>query len=190
MRKLLVVAWVAFLPTVAHTQAVTPTDLEGYTVDTRVVVDQRIRRDGRDLNIQMHFRAQVAFEPDNVVRFEFSSTGFGPRGARQSPGLKGRALLGKVVESRDRDGGQAAWTFENGALTTLRIYGNAGGFKRTISFDRNGADSFTCKAEAAYLREDGVGRVATRSAIDNVPFTVLTAKQVSSSCKVSKARPG
>ena len=69
-------------------------------------------------------------------------------------------------------------------------YGNAGGFKRTIHFARDGADTFTCKIEAAYLREDGVGRVATRSAIDNVPFTILSAKQVSSSCKVSKSPAG
>ena len=190
MRKLWLVGWFVLLPTLAHTQAVTPTDLEGYTVDTQVVVDQRIRRDGRELNIQMHFRTQVAFEPDDVVRFEFSSTGFGPRGARQSPVQKGRALLGKVVEPRDVHGGQSVWTFENSALTTLRIYVHAGGFKRTIHFARNGADAFSRKAEAAYLREDGVGRVASRSAIDNVPFTVLTANQVSSSCKVSKARPG
>ncbi len=190
MRKRLLAGWLFLLPTLAHAQTVTPADLDGYAVDTRVIVDQRIRRDGREFNLQMHFHAQIVFEPDNVVRFEFSSTGFGPRGARQAPVRKGRALLGKVVESGDLDGGQAAWTFENGALTTLRIYGNAGGFKRTIHFARDGADAFTCKAEAAYLREDGVGRVATRSAIDNVPFTILSAKQVSSSCKVSKTRPG
>ncbi len=98
-------------------------------------------------------------------------------------------MLGKVVEPGNLDGGQAVWMFENGALTTLRIYGNAGGFKRTIIFARDG-DAFTCKIDAAYLREDGVGRVAFRSAVDNVPTTILNSKQVSSSCKVSKVRPG
>ena len=189
MRKLFVAGWLALLPTMAHTQTVTPADLEGYAVDTRVIMDQRIRRDGREFNVQMHFRAQIAFEPDNVIRFELSSTSFGPRGSREAPVRKGRALLGKVVESRNGDGGQAVWKFEDGALTTLRIFGNAGGFKRTIHFGRDGADAFTCKSEAAYVREDGVGRVATRAAVDNAPVTILSAKQTSSSCKVSKARP-
>jgi hypothetical protein len=190
MQKLLVLGWLVLLPTVAHTQSVTPADLEGYAVDTRVVMDQRTRSNGRDFNVQMHFRAKIAFEPDDVILFELSSIGFGPRGSRQAPARKGRALLGKVTESRNHDGGQAVWTFENGALTTLRIYGNAGGFKRTISFMRDGADAFSCKIEAAYLREDGVGRVAFRSAVDNAPVAILSSKQASSSCKVSKARPG
>jgi hypothetical protein len=189
MRKQLLASWRVLLPTMVHAQTVTPADLEGYAIDTRVVMDQRIRRDGRDFNVQMHFRAQIAFEPDNVIQFELSSTGFGPRGSRQAPVRKGRALLGKVVETRNGDGGQATWMFEDGALTTFRIFGNAGGFKRTIRFERDGADAFTCKADAAYVREEGVGRVATRSAVDNVPFTILSAKQTSSSCKISKARP-
>jgi hypothetical protein len=190
MRKLLVVGWLALLPTAAHTQNVTPADLEGYAVDTRVVMDQRIRRDGREFNVQMHLRGRILLEPDNVISFEFSATSFGPRGSRQAPVQKGRGLLGKVVEARNFDGGQVVWVFEDGALTTLRTFGNAGGFKRTISFERDGADAFTCRINAAHLREEGVGRVATRSRVDNAPVTILSSKQASSSCKVSKARPG
>src|SRR5690606_21988970 len=121
---------------VAHAQAVTPADLDGYRVDTRVVLDQRIRRAGREFGVQMHFGAQIVFEPDNVVAFEFSSEGFGPRGARRAPVRKGRALLGKAVEAKA--GGHAKWEFEDGTLTMIRIFGDAGGFKRTISFTRDG----------------------------------------------------
>ncbi len=56
MRKLLVLGWFALLPTTAHTQNVTPADLDGYSVDTRVVMDQRTRRNGREANVQVHFR--------------------------------------------------------------------------------------------------------------------------------------
>ena len=59
MRKLLVLGWLVLLPTVAHTQTVTSADLEGYAVDTRVVMDQRIRRDGREFNVQMHLRGRI-----------------------------------------------------------------------------------------------------------------------------------
>lgn len=188
MRKLFLAGCFALLPVAAHAQTVTAADLEGYAVDARTVMDQRIRRDGRDINIQVHFRVQIDFEPDNVIRFEFSSTSFGPRGSRQAPVQKGRALLGRVIEPRNLDGGQVVWVFEDGALTTLRIFGNAGGFKRTISFTRtDGAGGFACKIEAAHLREDGVGRVSTRSPVDNAPVTILSSKQASSSCKVSKA---
>jgi hypothetical protein len=189
MRTLVLAGWLVLSATFGQAQTVTPADLQGYAVDTRVVMDQRIRRDGRDINVQVHFRAQIAFEPDDVIRFEFSSISFGPRGSRQAPVQKGRALLGKVVEPKNLDGGQVVWVFADGALTTLRVFGNAGGFKRTISFTRtsDGAGGFDCKIEAAHLREDGVGRVATRSPVDNAPVTILSSKQVSSSCKVSKA---
>ena len=143
MQKLLVLSWLVLLPTVAHTQTVTPADLEGYAVDTRVVIDQRTRRDGREFNVQMHFGAQIAFEPDQCCQVRVIVDRIWTARSAAGPCKKGRALLGKVIEARNLDGGQVVWMFENGALTTLRIYGNAGGFKRTIHFARDGADTFT-----------------------------------------------
>jgi hypothetical protein len=117
-----------------------------------------------------------------------SSTSHGPRGAKDGPAFKGRVVLGKVNDARNMDGGQSVWFFDEGALTSLRTYGNAGGYKRTITFSRD-AKGLNCAVKASHVREEGVGRVATRSIVDSAPVTILSSKQSSSACKVSKA-PG
>lgn len=185
MQRLLLAGWFGLFPVAAFAQAVTPADLEDYVVEARVVMDQQIRREGRDFPVQLHQRLRIAFLVGNAIEWEMSSTSHTPRGPRQGPAQKGRLVLGKVVEAKNLDGGQAVWFFEDGALTSLRTYGNAGGYKRTISFTRDDS-GMTCSIMASHVREEGVGRVATRSVIDNSPVTVLSSKQASSACKVSK----
>ncbi len=185
MRRHLLGAWICLVPATAFGQAVTPADLEGYVVEARVVMDQQLRREGREFPAKLNQQLRVKFYSDNTIEFELSSVSQGPRGPRQVPTRKGRTTLGNIVEARDLDGGQALWSFENGALTSLRIFGNAGGYKRTVRFARDG-NGMTCTVNGTYVREEGVGRVATRSALDNVPITILSSKQSSSACKVSK----
>jgi hypothetical protein len=185
MRRFLLAGGLWLCPVAALAQAVTPADLEDYVVEARIVMDQQIRRDGRDIAVQLHQRLRVSFLVGNAIEWEMSSTSHTPRGPRQGPSQKGRLVLGKVIDARNLDGGQAVWFFEDGVLTSLRTYGNAGGYKRTIRFTRN-ADGIGCSVVASHVREEGVGRVETRSVIDNLPVTILSAKQTSSACKVSK----
>lgn len=185
MRTWLLAGCLGLLPAAASAQAVTLADLEGYVVDARIAIAQQLRREGREFPAQLDQRLRVKFLPDNAVDFEMSSTSQTPRGSRQGPTQKGHTSLGKVVEAKNMDGGQAVWFFEDGALTSLRTYGNAGGYKRTITFTRD-AKGITCSIVGSHVREDGVGRIETRSVIDNVPVTILSAKQASSACKLSK----
>lgn len=186
MRRLLVAGWLGLLPAAAGAQAVTQADLEGHVVEARVVMNQQLRREGREFPAQLDQRVRIKFLPGDVVEFKMSSTSTTPRGTRQGPDQNGRVVVGKVADARNMDGGQAVWIFEDATLTSLRTYGAAGGYKRTISFARDG-NGLTCAVKASYVREDGVGQIATRSIIDNVPVTILSAKQTSSGCKVVKA---
>jgi hypothetical protein len=184
-QQMLFVLWLVAPPGAALAQSVTQADLEGHVVEARVVMDQQLRREGRDFPAQLDQRLRLRFLPGAAVEFHVSSTSHTPRGTKPGPDQKGRVVIGKVVDARNMDGGQAVWVFEDGALTSLRTYGNAGGYKRTISFARSDK-GLTCVVKATFVREEGVGRVATRSVIDNVPVTILSAKQSASNCRVSK----
>lgn len=186
LRQSLPAVWLIAFQAAALAQAVTQAELEGHLVEARVVLDQQLRREGREFPAQLDQVVRLKFLPGDVVEFQMSSTSHTPRGAKPGPDQKGRVVIGKVVDARNMDGGQAVWVFEDGTLTSLRTYGNAGGYKRTISFARS-AKGLTCVVKATFVREDGVGRVATRSIIDSVPTTILSAKQSSSACRVSKA---
>lgn len=70
----------------------------------------------------------------------------------------------------------------------LRTYKGAGGYKRTIAFERKDG-AFTCTARETHVREEGVGRIVLRSAIDDAPIVVVSAKMASSTCKVTMKKP-
>jgi len=186
MRRPLLTAWFALFSLPALAQPVTLAELEGFVVEGRVVVDQRLHREGRDISVQRHERMRFVFYPDNVIEWELTSTGYSPRGAKKGPTRKGKFVLGKVLEARSLGGGQAVYTFEDGTLTSLRTYGGAGGYKRAVSFKRDKSGALTCSVSETFMREDGVGRVTLNSAVDGKSITVLSAKQVSSNCTLSR----
>lgn len=186
MRQQWFVGLFVLFPALAFAQAITPADLEDHVVETSVTMDRRLQMRGREVPNRLDMRLRVKFLRDNAIEFQMTSTSHMRRGAKDGPVLKGQVVLGVIYDARSNDGGQAAWYFEHGTLTSLRTFGDAGGFKRTISFSRN-AKGLNCTASASYFHEDGIGRIATRSVIDNAPLTILSAKQVSSTCKVSKA---
>src|SRR6476661_6630308 len=101
MRRLLLGGWIAIVPTLTFAQSVTPADLEGYVVDARLVLDQQIRREGREFPVQVHQQLRFVFRPQSVIEWTMTPTSHGPRGARQGPTRTGRVMLGKVVDSKN-----------------------------------------------------------------------------------------
>lgn len=188
MQQQLLAGFFVLFPATAFAQAITPADLEDHVVETSVTLDRHLQMKGREVPNRLDMRLRVTFLRDNAIDFHMTSTSHTPRGSRDGPVFNGHVVLGKVYDARSNDGGKAAWYFDHGVLTSVRTFGDAGGFKRTISFSRN-AKGLNCTVSASYFHEDGVGRVATRSVIDNTPLTILNSKQVSSSCKVAKVRP-
>jgi hypothetical protein len=188
MRKSLKSCWLlvglAVGPTSAFAQAVTLADLEGAVVEARVVNDQQIRREGREFGVQFIQAIRIVFNPSGTIDWSLSPTSITPRGPKRGPTRTGTAELGKPGEAPALGGGDSIWLFEDGALVTLRTYTKAGGYKRTIAFERKGG-AITCTAKEIFMREEGAGPPSLRSAIDNVPVLVLSYKPAASTCKVT-----
>jgi len=181
--------WLAFglsLYSVAAVgQPVTLVELEGAVVETTVTMAQQIRREGREFPVQLHQQQKITFFSDSKIEWTSTPTSHTPRGIRQGPTRTGRMTLGQPGETKQLGGGDFIWIFEDGTLTTLRTYTKQGGYKRTIAFAREGG-AINCTAKEAFVREEGVGRIVLRSAIDDAPVEVLSAKQVASTCRVTK----
>jgi len=182
--KLLLVFPLFLWPVTAVAQTVTAADLEGAVVEARVTMDQQIQRDGRQFGVQLVQQIRIAFLPENQIDWSVAPISHTPRGAKPGPVRKGTTTLGKPRDTKFLGGGQAIWIFEDNTLTQLRTYAGAGGYKQVITFSRQD-QSIACSIRATFVREEGVGRVALRSSIDDVPVNVISAKQVGASCRVA-----
>jgi hypothetical protein len=74
--------------------------------------------------------------------------------------------------------------FEGGGLSFLRTF-KRGALTPTIAFSRR-ANGLSCTAEETFAREEGVGDLAMNSAIDDTLVTIISYKQISSTCRVVK----
>jgi hypothetical protein len=165
-------------------QPVTFADLQGATIEASVVHHQVRRRDGQVVSGETRQTWRTVIGPGDTIHSTSSNTAYGPRGSRSSAPRSGSFTLGKPRPVSDLGGGHAVWAFTNGTLNYLRTYRAAGGYKRTFSFTRSGA-GLTCTIRTAFAREDGVGNIDFESPMGG-RVEILSSKQVSSSCRVSK----
>jgi hypothetical protein len=91
--------------------------------------------------------------------------------------------LGHPRQTASMGGGHAVWIFADGVLTMLRTY-KVGGFKMSIAFARH-ETGLTCSIEAPHAREVGAGNIRRESAFGG-SWEIISAKQISSSCKIRK----
>ena len=85
-----------------------------------------------------------------------------------------------------RGAGHGVWIFEGGQLINLRTY-KSGALKRTITFSR-GVEGVRCAIEHLWVLEAGKRSIEVTSAVDGLPLTILSFKQTSGSCKISKRK--
>jgi len=167
-------------------QAITLEELEGTTVEATVVRDQVILREGRRIPVKFQNQLTIGIGADAKLQIAITPTSQGPRGKRQGETRKSAATVEKVRELKTLGGGHGVWIFsEDGALTFLRTY-KGGAFKRTIAF-AHGPEGLTCKVEEVHARENSRGPIIMDSAIDGGEIQILSAKQISSRCRVLKA---
>lgn len=83
-----------------------------------------------------------------------------------------------------RDGMSVA-IFDNGGLTLLRTQ-EQGGLKTSFEFTRT-SSGFACRFNHGFARENGVGGLSSTSALGTARAVILSAKEVSNSCKISKS---
>jgi hypothetical protein len=173
------------ISTPGWSQPVTFAELQGTTIEAIVVYQQVRRRGGEAFSGQSRQTWRTVIGPGDAIQSTSSTTASGPRGTGTSAPRTGSFVLGKPRAVSDLGGGDAVWVFTNGTLNYLRTYRGAGGYKRTFTFARTGA-GLTCRVRTAFAREDGVGRIDFEAPVGNGRVEILSSKQISSSCRVSK----
>jgi hypothetical protein len=173
------------IATPAWSQPVTFADLQGATIEAVVVMQQLRRSGGQTHSGESRQTWRTVIGPGDTIQSTSSTTASSPRGTRTSAPRTGSFTLGKPRAVSDLGGGDAVWVFTNGTLNYLRTYRGAGGYKRTFTFARR-AGGLTCTVRTAFARESGVGDIELESPVSGSRVEILSSKQVSSSCRVSK----
>lgn len=164
--------------------AVTFADLDGVTIETRVVTDQVVQRQGREFQVQFQEDLKLVIGPGDLIDGTFNPTSYTLRGVKKGKVITFLTKLDRMGETNSSGGGTTIWKFRDGTLTFLRTF-KEGALKRTIVFVRS-AEGLTCTANLSLARENGVGSLSMNSAIDDVPLKIISAKQMSSTCRVTK----
>jgi hypothetical protein len=163
----------------ANAQSVTPAWLAGRTVEATVTFQMRIRREGRgefDAPTTIDWRLNIGSD-GRVTGSITRSSPVGPRGP-VSTTRQVSAQIGRPGELRG-GGGHGVMILSGNTLTMLRTF-EVGGNKTTITFAGGG-----CSIRGAMMQEVGAGRTRA-AAIAGGTVEVLSSRQVSSSCRLSR----
>jgi hypothetical protein len=163
------------VPTMA--QGVTAESLRGKSIQATVQYQQQIRREGREFAVSVTAEWRLNIGSDDRVTGSISRTSTSPRGP-VSTSRPISAVIGKPNQIRDAGGGHGLILLSGNTLTLLRTF-EVGGVKNTITFTGGGG----CTINAPIMREVGAGPTR-RDAIVGGTVEIISAKQVSSSCRV------
>jgi hypothetical protein len=167
---------------------VTLADLERAVINTRIVSDQLVRKDGRERLLQLQDDWKIILGPENKISWTITQTARGPGGGIRTTSRSFSWTVERAGEKVDLGGGHGVWIFADGVLTALRTF-KGGALKQTILFDRSDG-ALTCTANAAFAYEKGVNGIVLNSPFDNAPIVILRAKQLSSSCRITMPDQG
>src|SRR5216683_2267223 len=169
----------------AWAQAVSLADLEGANIDVGAVHREKIIKNGRLREFELHQTGHLTIGAGGTITGQFQLIAVGPRGARPGATRSGTQTIGKP--GKDSQGNDVVWVFANGTLTRLRVFhaGGAGGQKTTIAFKR-GPDGVRSAFSMPFARENGVGEISRDAAFDDTPIKILEFKTVSTNCNVAK----
>src|SRR5262249_19632454 len=168
----------------ARCQEIKFADLEGTTVATEITFDQMIRRDAMKFATKLTQVWKISPGENKAVDFTMDSTARGAFGTRKAKQLVGSFELDESRSVANRGGGDVLWTFADGTLTFVRTL-PSGAYRMHIAF-AHGPDGPTCTVTGAFARENGTGPIQLISPFNGDRITILSAKQVASSCKVGR----
>jgi hypothetical protein len=165
----------------SSSQPVALTEIEGAKIHAKLVTEMLVQREGRQGQVTQEVDWQIYMEPERKISFSFRPTAHTPRGTRVG---HIRATTSKLDEPWYTENGEAVWSFKDGELTFVRSYKD-GGVRTIISFGHD-EQNLTCFASSAFARERGKTGLVLNSPIDGALVTILSSKQVSSSCSVAR----
>lgn len=162
-------------------QSLTFAELAGRKIDGKIVVSQTTRVEHKEYSHRAIYNIVVHAGVDNQVRYSQTNTRLQAGHAAKSRTWTASAKLGEPHPFRD---GHAIWVFENNTLVRLRTM-DQGGVKVIFRFSRN-TDGLSCGFEINNASEVGVGKLTTGSSISGKMVEILSEKQLSTECQVSK----
>jgi hypothetical protein len=134
--------------------------------------------------VEADFAVRVA--AGGAIEQTYVSTADTPYGKRRGEKIVSAFTLDQARPARDLGGGEAVWTLRDNTLTWVRSL-SSGAYQLDVSLSR-GPNGLTCTAREAFTRQGGSGGITMNSSIDGRPMTVIRSRQLSASCRVSKAR--
>ena len=180
-----VLASILAMSSPGEAQPVTFADLANHTVTANFVYAQTVRvlDEGRTVNNENRQTITLALHADGRIDQQYRIQIVAPNG-RDVGGFTGRikAELNKPTKWQH---GEMVFVFEDDSLIRPQTF-NKGGRKITLSFKRT-PGGLTCSVDAPFSKEEGAGRgVDTTSQTTKQRIEILSAKTVSSSCRVTK----
>jgi hypothetical protein len=185
LATLAALAGLSSTPALAQAPAVTFADLEDHTVTANFVYAQtvRLRDQGRTVNNENRQTMTLGIRPGGRIDQRYQIQIVAQNG-RDVGGFTGniKAELNKPTKWQH---GEMVFVFENNSLIRLQTF-NKGGRKITVSFKRT-PGGLACSVEAPFSKEEGAGKALdTTSQTTTQRIEILSAKTVSSSCRVAK----
>ena len=176
-----------WLPVEAQTADVGPitlADLNGVTIYSTVVHQQVLSRDGKEFSQQSRFDVTVSVKGDRVEG-TIKPSGTTPRGPFHGAVQPIAATVNKPNASKNFGGGNGIWFLDGSTLTNVLVFKGGGAFRRNIALSRT-TNGFACKTSEVFAREGGSGPINWRSTVDGGLLTLVSNRQISSSCSVKK----
>jgi hypothetical protein len=177
--------FLAALSASTSAQAVSLSDLDGLIVEADVHRDQNMWRQGGRVSVKVNQSWKISFGNENSIRFAVNTTVRTSDGIRTAPQNAGTFTLDEPREVASRGGGEAVWTFLDETLTFIRTF-RSGAYRIHFAFAR-GSSGLTCTVTEAFAREGENGEIKMQSPFGG-EVSIISTKQLPSSCKVSKKR--
>jgi hypothetical protein len=161
---------------------ITMAELQGKAIEFRIVRDQIVLREGRNIKSQLQSDVKFAVRPGGRLEGTLETTTKSSKGIRRGRTKRLSTTLEKVRDVKKFGAGTIVWFFNDGKLTELRVF-EAGAFKREVAFAR-GPQGLICFATEAFAREGSTGYIKLLSGVDGRPITIVSSRQVSSECQI------
>jgi hypothetical protein len=167
----------------AFAQTLTFPDLADIVVDAVINRSQEVIRGGQKKSVRVQQQWRFTIAADNTIETSVTTIALTPKGKKKSKPMRGTFILDDAQDVPSMGGGKAGWSFADGTLTFTRTF-PAGAYRAAYAFARSDA-GLTCTVTEAFAREGGKGPLKLQSAFGGVEVTVLSSKQLASTCKVS-----
>ena len=185
MQKFSLLALVTIIAAPAQAQdRVKLSELQGRMVHGKIVTERVMRKGGRQFPVKTKMDWKLKVQESDAVWQEVRQTVTNPRGTRETDPLTRTFPLGKPVTVGSRGGGEAMYSFSDGTLTFVRTF-KKGAFRMSTEFARGGDGKLTCVMTGSHAREEGTGAVELVNPFDGQPMSIVSYKQVSSSCEIA-----